>query len=808
MRKAVWIAGVLLAPWVVLFVTAALTPLPAELGGDLRGVGRFAASVRVLDRTGALLREVRADDGCRARYVKLDEVGERAQKAMLAAEDRRFFLHPGVDPFAVLRAVGQAVWHRRVVSGASTLTQQLARTVVPRPRNAWGKFREMALALRIGWSLSKREILEQYLNRVAFGPGLRGIEAASHFYFDKPTRDLSLAEAALLSGMPRGPSLYDPTKGTVRVERRRNRILARLLSNGQATGDEVRRAQSEPIALAKGVGGLGAPHFVRALLQGTIDPSVRGSGSLPGEITTTLDARLQREAEVLAQGTVKSLSRRHVTAASVIVLDNVTGEILAYVGSPDFGDADHLGENDGVLAQRQPGSALKPFIYELALEKLGFTAATVLPDIDLHLEHNGVDYHPQNYDGRYHGPVRLREALANSYNVPAVYTASLLGAGQVLERLQQIGFTSLDHDAAFYGPAIALGDGEVRLIELAGAYAALARGGTALPVRGVLHASKSESPSLPSVPAAPVVMRKEETRVISDILSDRNARIGSFGSESPLDLPFPASVKTGTSKGFRDNWTVGYTPEITVAVWVGNFDGSPMHGVSGVTGAGPLFRDVMIAAIRAHPSSPGAGGPELDTVEICPLSGALPAPSCPHRHRESFVHGTAPHATCNMHETVHIDVRNGLRAGPGCPIKFVEDRSYEAFDSTYASWAKASVRPLASETFSPLCPGRSAPGDQRGDRSDVMAQAATRLTFPLDGATFVYDDGASSRQMLTLRALAPGSAMHVRFYVDGRLLASTRAPFLADWLLTRGVHRVRAESDVGQPSEPIELTVQ
>ena len=303
------------------------------------------------------------------------------------------------------------------------------------------------------------------------------------------------------------------------------------------------------------------------------------------------------------------------------------------------------------------------------------------------------------------------------------------------------------------------------------------------------------------------VMRPEETRVISDILSDRNARIGSFGSESPLDLPFPVSVKTGTSKGFRDNWTVGYTPAVTVAVWVGNFDGSPMHGVSGVTGAGPLFRDVMLAASRAYPSTSSAPEPELDAVEICPLSGALPGPACPHRHRESFVHGTAPHATCGMHEMVRIDVRNGLRAGAGCPAKFVEDHAYEGFDAIYASWAKASVRSVAPDGFSPLCPRRAAASDRVAERSDGPVRDATRLTYPLDGATFVYDDGASSHQMVTLHALAPGAATRVQFFVDGRLLASTKAPFLADWPLARGTHRVRALPDVGQASEPIEVTV-
>jgi penicillin-binding protein 1C len=795
----------------VLVIFAIFTPLPAEL----REANRFAPSVRVLDRNGALVREVRADDGCRARWVPLAELGDRAPRAMVAAEDRRFFSHPGIDPLAMFRALGQAIVHRRIVSGASTLTQQLARTVVRRPRNAWGKFREMALALRIEWSLSKHEILEQYMNRAPFGPGLRGIEAASQFYFDKPTRDLSLAEAALLAGMPRGPSLYDPRKGTARVERRRNRVLSRLLSNGQADRDEVRRAEHEPIAIAALSGGFGAPHFVRGLLSpnsrdlfGKLDPSGEASHAAVSKIVSTLDAGLEREAEVLTASAVRGLSQKHVTAASVVVLQNQTGDILAYVGSPSASDAEHLGENDGVLAKRQPGSALKPFVYELAMEKLGFTAATILPDVDLNLQHDGVDYHPQNYDGRYHGPVRLREALANSYNIPAVFTASLLGAGQVLERLQQIGFKSLDKDASFYGPAIALGDGEVRLLELANAYATLARGGVLLPVRGVKWVQRvGGDPGVVSKAAAEPVMRPGEVRVMSDILSDPHARLASFGSDGPLDLPFPVAVKTGTSKGFRDNWTIGYTREVTVAVWVGNFDGSPMHGVSGVTGAGPLFRDIMIAAHRRYALDlPSSGeSDELVAVDVCPLSGALPSASCPHRHREVFLPTTVPRASCAMHKMVRVDVRNGLLAGARCAPKFVEERPYEAFESSLTLWAKAAARPLAPTQVSPLCPRQDGELLARMDESQVRR---ARLAFPFEGATFVYDDDASSRQTVPLRALAPQSATHVRFFIDGRLAESKAAPFLLDWPLSRGTHMVRVEADVGEPSDPVEFTVQ
>ncbi|HTN84493.1 MAG TPA: transglycosylase domain-containing protein, partial [Sorangium sp.] len=332
------------APWLLLAFIAALTPLPPEL----RATEEHAVSTVLYDRHGTVLRELRAGDGARARWLPLAEAGDRIQRALLAAEDRRFSLHPGVDPVAIARALGQLAAERRVVSGASTITQQLARTLVPRPRTVRGKLGEMALALRIEASLSKREILEQYLNRVAFGPGLRGVEAASRFYFDKPTADLSLAEAAALASMPRGPALYDPRRGTGPLERRRNRVLDRMLAAGLAGEAEVARARAEPIALAPKGSGLGAPHLVRAVLGGALDggaePGAERPGAAPSRgrasaITLTIDRGLQREIEVLAQQTVRGLSDRDVGAAAVVVLENATGEILAYVGSHDIDDA-------------------------------------------------------------------------------------------------------------------------------------------------------------------------------------------------------------------------------------------------------------------------------------------------------------------------------------------------------------------------------------------------------------------------------------------------------------------------------------
>lgn len=810
--RALRALGVLIAlPIAALLVTAAFTPLPPELSSP-GAPGAFDSSTAILDRHGVTLREIRSGDGSRARYRSLDELGPLVPRAVIAAEDRRFDHHPGIDPIAIVRAAGQALAEGRVVSGASTLTQQLGRTLVKRPRTARGKFSEMALALRIEASLSKRAILEQYVNRVMFGPSLRGVEAASRFYFDKPAQDLSLAEAAALAGMPRGPSLYDPRRGTERLERRRARVLDRMVESGFITDDEASRAKAEPIALAPKGSGLGAPHLVQGVLSGSIDSAAGPLKSRASSITLTIDRDLQREMEVLALRTVRDLADRNVTAASVVVLENRTGEILAYVGSPDIENELSLGHNDGVLALRQPGSTLKPFVYELALERLDFTPATVLPDVALHFPSREGSYEPQNYDGRFHGPVRLREALANSYNVPAVWTAAALGPDRVLGRLRDLGFVSLTSDAASYGVAIALGDGEVRLLELANAYATLARGGFVMGVRAVREARGVDGSSLPlSTPEPKRVLDEARAFLITDILADKNARIASFGEDSALELPFAAAVKTGTSKGYRDNLTVGYTPEVTVAVWVGNFNGSPMEGVSGVTGAGPLFREAMLAASRLYPPSPFKK-PEARIAEavICPLSGGRPGPACSHTRPELFaVDGgelapnTLPARPCDMHVTARVERTSGLLAGPGCSDAETEDRVFERYNAELAAWARTAGRPVLPDTDAPRCPRSRASVADAGH----SPRGQLRIAYPPDGASFALDPSAAGPQAIRIRADVPPGAAGVRFLLNGRTIAVRQAPYALDVPLTAGTHRVRVEADNAAPSGEVEFTV-
>lgn len=751
-------------------------------------------SLEVRDRDGVLLREVRTRRGALASSVSLSRVSKSVVPALLAAEDARFFRHPGVDALAILRATAQLVTLRRVVSGASTLTQQLARAVVPRPRTFAGKFHEMALALAIERRLDKTRILEEYLSRVEFGPNLVGIDAASRWYFDKPASELDLAEAAALVAVVRGPSVYDPSRFPARLLARRNRILGRAQGRELADARAVAAAIAEPLHLQRRRALGGADHFVQALTSGALPERLPG-GARARRIETTLDAELQREVETLVRRASPELGERGGSALSVLVVENATSEVLAYVGSPDYRDADALGANDGVLALRQPGSALKPFLYAAAMSELGMTAATLLPDVPVTFPGAAEPYSPRNYDGRFHGPVRLRVALGSSLNVPAVVVAEQLGPARVLETLHGVGFSSLTAAATHYGAALALGDGEVRLSELALAYSTLARGGVRVPLSFVRVARGADGEPVP-IDRAPAVrvMDPAVATLVTHVLSDPDARAPSFERGGVLELPFPAAVKTGTSRGFRDNWAIGYTREVTVAVWAGNFDGTPMAGSTGVTGAGPLFHDALVAAMRGRTPAPLSDTQGLADVEVCALSGERASLACPHRRHELFRPGTEPDRECAMHERVSIDPSNGLLAGPGCPG--AEERTFERYPARFAAWAKAARRPLTPERASPRCPRVTRPG--------VLAASSPRVRFPADGARFVVDGSGGAEIVLAARPAEGGD--QVRFALDGRGLGAFRAPFEVPWRLAPGRHTLSVESLGSEDSVTFDVT--
>jgi penicillin-binding protein 1C len=794
--------GVVLLPFVLLAGLAALTPIPSEL---LRSP---SPSLRVLSAKGALLREVKASDGARARPLPLRDFSEHVRDAVLAAEDRRFYSHPGIDVLAIGRAVVSDVLHGRIVSGASTLTMQLARTLRPHPRSFSGKLSEAALALRIEAAFSKDRILEEYLNRIAYGPNVRGYAAASQVYLGAPPSSLSVAQAALLAGLPRGPSLYEVTRHPDRAKRRRDRVLRRMEEAGFISEAERARATDEPLSPNLEAPAFGAPHLVSALLAGKLadaQPGLAEAMAPPlSQITTTLDADLQRASELVVTTILRSLQEKHVTAAAVVVLDNATGDVLAYVGSPDFFDDEILGRNDGVLALRQPGSSLKPFVYAEAMRTLGFTGATLLPDIELKIPlPGGGEYAPRDFDTRLRGPVRLREALGSSLNIPAVYTLYQLGTQAVLDRLHAFGFRSLVEDAVHYGPALALGDGEVSLLELALAYSTLARGGLYRAARVVKAVAHGEDATV-ELPEAPVerVVPEQVSAMLTDILSDKTARMSAFGDQNVLELDFDVAAKTGTSKGFRDNVAVGYTRDVTVAVWAGNFDGSPMAGVSGVAGAGPIFRAVMEEAALRHTSTSqrltlALDGPRLGLVhaKVCALSGAIATPLCPHTVNEWLPEEDREHsAPCSVHQTVRVDTRTGELAGPACPRSTTEERDVESWPPMYQDWAETAHRPLAPREVSAECP-------LEAHGSDTEASSVTpRVLYPFDGASFLVDPERSpDLQKLYIRVEPTGPGVQIR--VDDVPLSRG-----GEWELAKGSHSIVASSANGT-SEPVHIKV-
>ena len=603
-------------------------------------------SLRLTDRNGVLLREVLSESGGRSRWVTLSEVSPDVIKATLAAEDRNFFLHRGLHLPSVVRALWQNARQGRVVSGASTLSQQVVRNIEPRPRTLGAKLREAWLAIRLERSVPKEEILTQYLNRVPYGNQAFGIEAAARLYFRKPASDLSLAEAAFLAALPRSPSQSNPYHDPAPALRRQRETIAAMRRLGLVRPDEADRALAEPLAIRPPSESFRAPHFTTALLSRLTE---KERASL-AEIRTTLDAPLQEKVEAFVRGHLERLARSGVRNAAVVVLDNAGGDILAWAGSRDYFDAGASGQVDGVLSARQPGSALKPFTYALALEA-GMTAATLIDDAPAEFAAAGGPYRPENYDRRYHGRVRLRSALACSYNVSAVATLDVVGVERLYRQLRDLGMDSLSEPPGFYGAGLTLGNGEVTLLELARAYMALARGGTFLPERFVLASFDHErrDRAIPFPPAPKQAFSAATAFIITDILADADARVPAFGYGSPLNLPFPCAAKTGTSKDYRDNWTVGYTTDYTVGVWVGNFDGRPMENVSGITGCGPLFRDVMLLLHRERRPAAFALPEGLVRRTVCATTGDLASAACPARVEEVFIAGTEPLLVCDRH---------------------------------------------------------------------------------------------------------------------------------------------------------------
>jgi len=764
--------GLLLAASVIAAAVWIALPLPSlALRAEDQGL-------TIVDRNGLALRSTRAADGSHAMWVPYERIDPDLINAFVAVEDRRFWEHSGIDVRAAARAAKDNLRARHVVSGASTITMQLARLLQPAERTWGGKLAQVLWAWRLERHLTKQQLLEQYLNRIELGQATVGVGAAASLYFGASASEVSLGQAATIAGLAHAPSRDNPYAAPARARRRRDRVLVRMQRLGYATTEDIARARQEALVAAPRTAPFLAPHFTTRVLAWLADSSSAPHVTAP--VRTSLDLGLQTELEGEVRHTVDVLRDRGVEQAAAVVLDNATGEVLAWVGSPSFW-APNDGQTDMVVSPRQPGSALKPFLYGLAFDG-GVTPATVLPDLPKAYATATGSYNPRNYDRRFRGPVRAREALASSYNVPAVELASRVGAEALLHTLHLAGFTSLSRDAQYYGLGMALGNGDVTLIEMANAYRALANGGEWRPWTWRASVIPSEAPALRSASdegrdlhfrGGRRVMSEISSALVLDILNDPAARIPGFGISTPFDFPFAVAVKTGTSRHFTDNWAVGTTRGFTVAVWAGNFNGHTMQGVSGITGAGPLLhRAIMATAKRVQPGA-FATPAELGAVSVpvCRLSGLIATASCA-QLSEWFAPGTEPHRVDDWE-------RDGRVALP----------------AEYAEWSRQGVAPVmvsapftASRTLHQLAHPEPA--------ADSAARVARfKIVSPLDGDRYAIPTGVEARYAtISLRAAGRGAAK-VRWSIDGHAHESSR------WSLVAGTHVVRATANDGDVAE-------
>ena len=695
---------------------------------DLKTHASQFETTRILDRNGNLLYEILDPNAGRRTYIPLDKISPYVVAATIATEDKGFYSHPGFDVFAIVRAYWQNASSGETISGASTITQQVARALLmtadERNQQSYGrKMREAILAAEITRRYSKDDILELYLNEFNYANLAYGIEAAAETYFNKSAENLNLAESSFLAGLPQAPSVYDIFTNREGTLQRQQQVLILMYQLSQETNCIYVSNSVQKICVGVTEAAMAAsdierypftpsyinmryPHwvqFVRSQLEQQYDPqTIYRSGFT---VTTTLDPGLQDLAQQMVSNQIASLADLHVTNGALVGIRPSTGEILTMVGSADFYNASISGQvNMSTSPTRQPGSSIKPITYLAAFEK-GWTPSTLIWDVPSEFPPSGnIDdprepYIPVNYDGKFHGPVTVRTALSNSFNVPAVKTLQFVGiyddpntpeAEGMIGMATKLGLTTLTRND--YGLSLTLGGGEVSLLEMTGAFSVFANKGRRIPPVAILKITEFNGDVIYEYepPTGEQVIRAEHAYLISSILSDNEARAPMFGYNSTLALPFQVAAKTGTTNDFRDNWTLGYTPDVAVGVWVGNADYTPMQNTTGLSGAAPIWAQFMQSAVQqltgGNPTPFLRPNGIVDTV-ICTTSGTEPSSYCPNQRNEIFASDQPPlPANQDLWQNLEIDTWTGLRASDECKESVTRHLSLNVSDEWARKW--------------------------------------------------------------------------------------------------------------------------
>lgn len=676
-------------------------PSPSKLGNY-----DIPISTKIYDRNGELLFDIFADQN--RTPVALSDIPESVQQATIAIEDKDFYRHGGISPIGgMLRALYATVSGKQL-QGGSTITQQLVKSALLTPeRTVTRKIKEIILAFWVEILYPKDKILELYLNQVPYGGTAWGIETASEKYFGKSVKELSLAEATLLAGLPQAPTLYSPFGAHPELSKERQReVLRRMVEDGYITKETADSANAQELVY-KNEPNIKAPHFVMYVKQELVDKFGQALVERGGlKVTTTLDLNLQDYAQATVAAEVAKLERLRVTNGASLVTKPATGEILAMVGSIDY-FATPSGSFNVTTAIRQPGSSIKPINYAIGLENRVVTPATMLLDIPTCFANiNQPNYCPRNYDGQFHGPVQVRFALGNSYNIPAVKMLYLNTVRDMVASASAFGLETII-DPTRYGLSLTLGGGEVRMTDMAEAFSVFANSGVRKDLVSILkvvdkngkvlfeHKDPNLDRDIPSqlLLEGTRVVSNETAFLISHILLDNNARSAAFGSSSSLVIPGHAvSVKTGTTDDLRDNWTVGFTPQYLAVTWVGNNDNTSMNQslVSGVTGAAPIWNKIMRRVLEGTsdiwPKQPDG----IVGAQICAMTGLLPPnpdgddKGCATRF-EYFIRGTVPSKTESLRIAVIIDKATGDLAAPD-QVDNVEPQEKQVVSDGISTW--------------------------------------------------------------------------------------------------------------------------
>jgi len=739
----------------------------------------------LLDREGRFLGEVGAEDEGGLGYWQVAELPPRVVTATLALEDRRFWSHPGVDPKAVARAVAQNFRSGRRVSGASTLAMQVARMQTPGARGYRRKAVEALTAVLLTVRYGREEVLRHYLRIVPYGNRIHGISYAARRYFDKPVEDLSWAEIAFLSALPQAPGTMNPflPAGRHRAAERGKRVLDWLAERGVLTPAEhelARRQIAELHLPEKGRRPEQALHAVLRLESLLADSRKNPDREkLPPLVHTTLDLEIQKETSWLTWTSLRDWESRGAGNASMIVLDLKSREVRAWVGSGDY-FADHqAGAIDYTRVRRSAGSALKPFLWALALERGAIGPASVLDD--LQRGPGGVT----NADDAFLGPLLPRVALANSRNVPAVELLGRVGLDEGYGLFRDLGLTDGALPARHYGLGLAIGGLPVTLEELTAAYLTLAGDGRLTGTRW--HRGQE-------LPPARRIFSEETARLVTLFLSDPQARLPTFPRMGTAEYRFPVAVKTGTSTNFHDAWAVAWSSRYLVGVWVGHPDFRPMNHLSGYLSAAELVQKVLLVLHRDQADGledltfppPRGWQPE----RVCALTGRRATDACDQVFLEWFRPGEEPVDDCAVHQRRAIDRRTGLLATADTPRSEVEVRTFTELPPRYAAWQAAAALPRPPETVSAFRPGMMVPGAGVAHAVlDASRPTRLRITSPENNVRLLRDpETPADLSTLALSVVVDPPVRQVVWYVDGRPYETVDYPYTTRWRLTPGEH--------------------